>query len=168
MFLIIVSASIVYSTLKYGISPMPSSSKVKKCIEEVLPDRVEGKVYELGCGWGALAFRLASLYPEAEIQAYEVSPMPWLYTYILQRIYRFSNMTLYWKDFYLDSLEDASLIVCYLYPGAMERLKKKFEEELKPGTLIVSNTFAIPGWEPEQVIKVNDFYRTKVYVYRSK
>jgi len=145
---------------------MPTSSKVKKIIESTLPEDIQGKVYELGCGWGALAFRLASLYPESEVMAYEVSPIPWLYTEIMRRVYRIPNITLYWKDFFRDSLSDAGLVVCYLYPGAMERLKKKFEKELAPGTLVISNSFAIPGWEPEQVIKVSDFYRSKVYVYR--
>jgi len=145
---------------------MPTSSKVKKVIENALPEKIEGKVYELGCGWGGLAFQLATHYPDQEILAYEVSPIPWLYTDIMRRIYRLPNMTLYWKDFFNESLSDAGLVVCYLYPAAMERLKKKFEAELSPGTVIISNTFAIPGWEPEQVVKVNDFYRTKVYVYR--
>jgi len=145
---------------------MPSSSKVKKALESALPDEVQGKIYELGCGWGALAFRLAARYPESEVHAYEVSPIPWLFTDIMRRIYRVPNMTLFWKDFFHDSLSDAGLVICYLYPGAMERLKKKLQNELSTGTVIISNTFAIPGWEPDRVIKVPDFYRTKIYVYK--
>jgi len=145
---------------------MPSSSKVKKALESALPEKVQGKIYELGCGWGALALRLAARYPDSDVLAYEVSPIPWLFTDIMRRISRMPNMKLYWKDFFHDSLSDAGLVVCYLYPGAMERLKKKFQNELSPGTTIISNTFAIPGWEPAQVIKVPDFYRTKIYVYK--
>ncbi len=135
-------------------------------MKSALPSKIDGKIYELGCGWGALAFHLATLHPETEIRAFEVSPIPWLIAYITQRIYNFGNVRLYWEDFFRISLSDASIVVCYLYPGAMERLKQKFEKELSPGTLIISNTFAIPGWEPVDVIKVNDLYRTKIYVYR--
>jgi precorrin-6B methylase 2 len=160
------AASIVYTTIKRGISPMPSSSKVKEAMKSALPQHVQGKIYELGCGWGALAFHLAGQHPESQIVAFEVSPVPWLIAYITQRVYRFENVKLFWDDFFRTSFSDASVIFCYLYPGAMERLKKKFEEELAPGTLVVSNTFAVPGWEPVDVIKVNDLYRTKVYVYK--
>ncbi len=32
-------------------------------------------------------------------------------------------------DFFNVDLKDAGLVVCYLYPGAMERLKDKFEKD---------------------------------------
>lgn len=145
---------------------MPSSSKAKDAIKNLLPSQIKGKIYELGCGFGALAFHLADLHPEAEIWAFEVSPVPWFYAYLTQRIYRFSNVKLFWEDFFRIPLGDATIVVCYLYPGAMDRLKEKFEKELSPGTLVISNTFAIPGWTPQEVIKVNDIYRTKVYLYK--
>ena len=63
------------------------------------------------------------------------------------------------------SWTDHIAFVCYLYPGAMRQLKEKFIKELKPGTMIISNTFAIPGWIPQQVWEVNDLYKTKIYRY---
>jgi len=48
----------------------------------------------------------------------------------------------------------------------MKRLKKKFQEELKPGAFVVTNTFAIPGWIPEKIIEVDDLWRSRVYLYR--
>ena len=47
----------------------------------------------------------------------------------------------------------------------MEKLKEKFLKELKPGTIIISNTFAISGLKPTQIIEINDIYKTKVYKY---
>ena len=164
---LIAAASIITTTLIRGISPMPSTSKVMTAVEQALPKEIKGKVYELGCGFGALAVRIASLHPEGQVHAYEVSPIPWLVTFLRQKLYKQPNMTLHWDDFFRIDLGDATVVFCYLFPGAMERLQKKFEKELKPGTLVISNTFAIPGWEPEQVIKVPDLYRTKVYVYRA-
>lgn len=71
------------------------------------------------------------------------------------------------QDFFSVRLDDASMIVCYLYPGAMRKLQSKLASELKPGTWIVSNTFAIPGWTPESVIDIGDIYHTKIYLYRT-
>jgi collagenase-like PrtC family protease len=45
----------------------------------------------------------------------------------------------------------------------MVRLGTKLRSELTPGTVVVSNTFALPGWVPEQISQLKDLYRTKIY-----
>lgn len=145
---------------------MPTNSKARCHIEELIPSHLEGKIYELGCGWGELAYHIAKKHPEATVHALEVSPFPWLWAYMRFQMSPLPNLRLFWEDIFRVSVNDANVIVCYLYPGAMERLKKKFEKELSPGTLIISNSFAIPGWEPTEVVRVNDLYRTKIYVYK--
>ncbi|MDP6573208.1 MAG: hypothetical protein QGI06_06820 [Rhodospirillales bacterium] len=69
-------------------------------------------------------------------------------------------------DFHEARLHGAGLVVCYLHPGAMERLRPKLEAELTPGALVLSNTFAMPRWRPVAVAEAEDFYRSKVYLYR--
>jgi len=64
------------------------------------------------------------------------------------------------------SLKTAEGVVCYLYPGAMQRLKEKFERELQPGAFVITNSFAIPDWVPEKVIEVGDLWRSKIFLYR--
>lgn len=46
--------SVVIGSLWNGISPMPTSSKAKYCLFEALPLQIDGKIYELGSGWGRL------------------------------------------------------------------------------------------------------------------
>lgn len=46
---------------------------------------------------------------------------------------------------------DASVVVVYLFPHLLERLKDKFNK-LKPGTRIVSHQFEIPNVKPEKTI----------------
>lgn len=57
-------------------------------------------------------------------------------------------------------LSEASVILCYLLSSASAALKPKFEKELKPGTRVIMETFAVPGWKPVKVKQVNgrDFY----------
>ena len=38
-------------------------------------------------------------------------------------------------------------------------------QRLKPGTVVISNTFRMPGWEPEKVVQLNDLHRTSIYRY---
>lgn len=160
--------SIVFWSLKNGIVPMPSSFKAKSCLLKTLPKITEGKIYELGSGWGTLAFPISNKYPDSQVIGYETSTIPYAISCGLKRVYPSPNLTFIKKDFFKISLDDAALIVCYLYPEAMRVLKTKFEDELKPGTWIISNTFAIPGWAAEQIFEVNDIYRTKIYLYLFK
>ena len=52
-------------------------------------------------------------------------------------------------------------MTAFLWPGAMERLRAKFESELRPGTRVVSHHHAIPGGRRRAVYAPNDvfFYR---------
>ena len=45
----------------------------------------------------------------------------------------------------------------------MSRLRAKFEAELPPGAVVLTHTFAVPGWVPETSIRAPDLYRTLVY-----
>lgn len=158
--------SIVVWSYRNGITPTPTSSKAKKCLMNALPATMQGNIYELGSGWGTLALPLAKRYPNCRVMGFESSPLPFFVSQIRKRLGNVPNLKLYRHNFFEADLRDANLVVCYLYPGAMRKLKEKFQKELKSGTLIVSNTFAIPGWQPEAVHEVGDLYRTKVYVYR--
>ncbi len=143
---------------------MPSNRKVKKALKSYLPAETKGTIYELGSGWGGVAFLLARLYPNCSIVAIEGSPIPYLFAKLLG--WRYSNLTIRRGDFFDCSLWDATGIYCYLYPGGMKKLQEKFKEELHPDAWVVSNTFSLPGWSPEAVYQVNDLYRSNLYLYR--
>jgi hypothetical protein len=160
--------SIVYWSWRNGISPMPTMSKAKKTLFAALPEHLNGQIYELGSGWGSLAFPLAKKFPQCQICGLESSPIPYYFSKIRLWIQPRKNLELKKMDFFSVDLRDASLVICYLYPGAMRNLKMKFEEELRPGTFIVSNTFGIPGWDPLTIHEISDLYHTKIYVYQMK
>lgn len=149
-----------------GISPIPSSSTSRSCILENLPDNLSGSVCELGAGWGTLAFPLASALPELEIIAFELSPIPWLFMHLRDKLTRRKNLTIHRRNFFKEKFEGVSLVVCYLHSECLEKLRPKMEAELKPGTLVLSNTFEIPGWEPERIHRLEDSFCPQVYVYR--
>ena len=146
---------------------MPTGLRVQRTILKVLTEsKVDGIICELGSGWGTLALGIARAYPDCRVVGFENSPVPFWVSQVLCRIMPTPNMKVERRDFYDIPLRDVDLVICYLYSGAMERLREKFEVELESGTSVISHTFAIPGWEPEQVIAVRDLYRTKIYVYR--
>jgi|694.fasta_scaffold57634_4 hypothetical protein len=159
--------SIVFWTIRNGISPMPSSIKVKKILfSQALPIQVKGPILELGSAWGSLAIPLAKRYPKTRVIGYETSPIPYWISRLLAFLLQLKNLTLVKQDFFEADFGNAALILCYLYPGAMKKLKLKFEKELMPGTIIISHTFAIPSWQAETILTVPDLYQTKIYIYK--
>lgn len=158
-------ASIVLHTLRTGISPMPTSPRVRRELLALIPTDTGGTVLELGSGWGTLAFALADRCPRARVVAYELSPLPFAFSWLRQRLAPRPNLRLAREDFFRASFTDASTIVCYLFPGAMTRLAPKLLAELPPGARIISHTFALRGWTPVHTRRLGDLYRTPLYVY---
>ncbi len=163
----ILGVTLLYSYL-YGITPTPTSIKVKNLLLQMLPKITNKEIAELGSGWGTLAFTLASRFPSCQVRAYEISPIPYLVSKLFAKWFSFTNLFIKRQDFFQVSLGSVSLVVCYLYPGAMQRLKIKFENELNPDAYVISHTFAIPGWIPVRSERADDLYRTPIYLYQVK
>lgn len=144
---------------------MPSNSKVKRAILENVPASSR-LIYELGSGWGGLAFALGKKFPQATVIAYEISFVPWFYSLILKRVLYKKNVHIHRKNFFNGDVLRADCFVCYLYPKAMEKLQKKFDGEWKGDYTVVSNAFAIPGWKAVKEDKVKDLWRSKIYIYK--
>ena len=63
---------------------------------------------------------------------------------------RFINADLFESD-----LSEATVVTLYLLPSLNLKLLPKLLKELKPGTRIVSHSFDMGSWKPEQALKVN-------------
>ena len=156
-----ITLSIVFSSLFYGISPMPTNRKTQKKLVQILEKISPKKLVDLGSGWGSLCLEIAKKCPKTSVTGYEASFFPWL----VSLLFRSESRRFFWKNFFKEPLEEYDVIVCYLYPGAMKKLRDKLEKECKKDTVIVSNTFQIPGWTPSKIIPTHDFYGSFIYVY---
>ncbi|NQU59024.1 MAG: methyltransferase [Rhodospirillales bacterium] len=159
-------ASVLGWYLLTGIPPLPTSPAVKRAMLAALPDKLEGAVYDLGSGWGGMAFALARRYPGCRVTGFEVSPLPWVFSRLRLLLQPTPNLYFRFGNFHKVSQEDAVLVVCYLAPRAMEKLKLKLEAELTPDTLVLCNFFRVPDWRPASELMVSDMHRTPVYLYR--
>ncbi|MBS0623998.1 MAG: methyltransferase [Verrucomicrobia bacterium] len=149
-------------SVHYGISPMPSSRQAVKKILEHVPGDFQGKIIDLGSGFGHLARALAHHCPSAQVEGIEASPLPWFISFCYPHP---SNLSFKKGDFLNYSLDSAQYLVCYLCPSAMVHLQVKFQQ-LQPGTVVISNTFALPSKKPIWVYHVTDLYYTPIYGYR--
>jgi precorrin-6B methylase 2 len=164
--------SIVFESLRNGISPMPASAKVRHAVaDEINRLSKGGTILEAGSGWGTLAIHLARQCPGWKIIGIENSPVPlWVSRFFWRCISAVNGSSLVSISFikgniYTYPYAEVDVIVCYLYPGAMKQLSEIANNRLSPGTRIISVCFALPGREPECIVTCGDLYRTKVYVY---
>lgn len=165
--------SIVYRSWRNGISPMPTSAPVRRVVASEVR-RLQGAsdaglLVDAGSGWGTLAFQLDKPMSGWRIIGLENSIVPLYASRLINRLRRSDQRVIFLrKNMYSCAFEfeQADIIVCYLYPGAMERLAHHWRSQCKPGAYIVSICFALPGWKPEKELVCKDIYRTKIYVYR--
>jgi len=150
-----------------GISPVSSTWRSRRAILRHVPRHQEGTIYELGAGWGALAFPLARRCPKARVVAYELSPVPWLFMWIRRFLLGPRNLELVRRDFLRKDLSDAAFIVCYLHPQVLAPLAEKLDRELSPGATVISNTFDLPAWTPTLVEALEDLMCPEVFIYKA-
>jgi len=163
---VFITFSLIYSSIKLGISPMPSSQKAYNTMMALVDETGTGPIIDLGSGWGSFVIRIAKSYPHRKVVGYELSFLPWLISILLKKFFRLKNLTLYRENFYNANLPATSVLVCYLYPEAMSRIENTLLLEQAEIDFIISNNFALPSWQPYKVVKLDDFYRSPVYLYK--
>jgi hypothetical protein len=160
---VVVALSIIVSTLRLGIGPLPTSAPVRRTMLGLCPPETTGIVYELGSGWGGLARALARRCPQARVIGIEAAFVPWAFSRVVLAVAPIANLSFERGSFFDRDLGSASLCVCYLFTGAMQRLS----ERLAPTTTVVTSTFALPGRPADVTVRADDLYRTPVYRYRN-
>jgi len=72
-----------------------------------------------------------------------------------------------WKNFWNAKLTAADVVFCYLYPDVMKRLSDKLRSDLKPGTVVASCNFALPGFQSQRVLRPGgDLHNDPLYIYQ--
>lgn len=170
LFILIVLVCFFYEG-KARISPTPVLPWVRRRALGMVPDRFscDGvyRIADLGCGWGAFISALARRFRVADITGYEISPFPYAVSFV-KSLFLGRRVRVVRRSFFDDDLSGYDLVMCYLSPYHMEALKPQLLG-LKPGSAVVSCSFAIPGWEPVRTEEVwSLFVKVPVYMYEIK
>ncbi|HSX69654.1 MAG TPA: class I SAM-dependent methyltransferase, partial [Pseudomonas sp.] len=57
------------------------------------------------------------------------------------------------------------VVYCFLSPAPMAELWTKARSEMRPGSLLISNSFEIPGVAPGEVIELNDWRASRLLLW---
>ncbi|PWB56908.1 MAG: hypothetical protein C3F18_04775, partial [Nitrosomonadales bacterium] len=71
-----------------------------------------------------------------------------------------------WGSLWHADLQPFDVVYAYLSPVPMADLWRKIQREMRPGTLFISNTFQVPGVEPDEVVQLDDLHQSRLYLYR--
>lgn len=164
LLIIVASARTIYGFI-IGAPILCSSKRAVLAALQYAQIKPGKNFYELGMGTGKILI-LAKKHFRVRPTGFELSPFLYLIAKINLWIHGVKNTKLLMKNFYKENLREADVIFCFLTPHAMEKLKPKFEQELKKDTRIISYAFSIKGWEPEKTI--TSYPRAKVFIYRIK
>lgn len=124
-----------------------------------------GAVIDLGSGLGGMLAFLSRHRPEGRYVGVETAPLPFLLGWLRARIGG-GRYAIRWDSLWKVDLCPFDVAYAYLSPVPMAALWLKVRAEMRPGTLFVSNTFAVPGVEPSEVVQLDDFHRSSLYLYR--
>lgn len=128
--------------------------------------RADDVVYDLGAGDARLMLTAVKRFG-CEAIGYEIGVLPWLTGWWrITRARQQQHAKLRFQDFYQANLSSATVVVCFLTPRAMPKLRMQLERQLRPGTRIVSYAFPIPGWTPVQVDKPSP-QSLAIYLYHT-
>jgi hypothetical protein len=155
--------SVYWRTFRGDVPLYLSNQATAKAALELLPARGGVRAVDLGAGTGGLLRHLAQGRPDGLFTGIELAPLPYLLTRLATS--DLPNCTVKRGDFWDDHLAAYDVVYAFLSPPAMPRLWQKARAEMRPGSLLVSNSFPIPDATPQQVVEVADRRHTHLYCY---
>jgi len=158
--------AVYWSTFKTQVPLYLSSHKVCSALENLLP-QAGFSFIDLGSGLGGVLTHLASVRPNGRYHGVESAPLPCLWSWLRIKLGGYRNCNIRWGSLWDDcDLAQYDVVFAYLSPVPMERLWHKARAEMRPGTLFVSSTFAVPEQMPHQTVPVDDLHRSTLLIWR--
>lgn len=154
-----------WSTFRTQVPLYLSSNKVWQALETKLPDTPFTFV-DLGSGIGGVLTHLAQTHPHGHYHGVEAAPLPFLWSWLRIKLGGYRNCSVHWGSLWNSDLSQYDVVFAYLSPVPMEALWNKARREMRPGSLFISNTFAVPDQPPQESVTVGDLHNSTLYIWR--
>lgn len=140
-----------WSTFRSQVPFYPSGQRAWDAVAGLLPEGRPIRFMDIGSGLGGAVLDLSRRRPESEFTGIEIAPLPWLVSRV--RAMLAGDRCRFVRGDYLRlDFGDYDVVFAYLSPAAMEALWHKARAEMRPGTLLLSYEFHIPGAPPDVVV----------------
>jgi SAM-dependent methyltransferase len=134
---------------------VPTSQSIVDAMLKLAKVTKADTVYDLGCGDGRIVITAAKQFGASGV-GIDINPerikeanANAVKAGVTKKV-KFIEGDLFETDF-----SNASVVTLYLLPAVNLKLRPKLLEQLKPGTRIVSHSFDMGDWQPEQTVQVD-------------
>lgn len=149
----------VFGQSKYSTKLAPYVTSPQRVVERMLEMagvKSNETVFDLGCGDGRVLFTAVQKY-RAKAVGVEIDPKLVESTRAEAQKMSMGNRVRIIQGNLLEAdLSDADVVTLYLLTQSNEMLRPRLEKQLRPGARVVSYDYAVPGWKPKWVERVED------------
>jgi hypothetical protein len=157
---------VYWSTFRTQVPLYFSSNKVWQALETKLPADKPYTFIDLGSGIGGVLTYLAQTHPLGHYYGVEAAPLPFVWSWLRIKLGGYRQSSVHWGSLWDCDLSQYDVVFAYLSPVPMEALWNKAKQEMRPGSLFISNTFAVPDHPPLETISVDDLHHSTLFLWR--
>jgi hypothetical protein len=158
----VVTASLTWGAAFGRVPLFLTGRAAHEALAARLPRREGARFLDLGSGFGGVLASLSRARPAMIFDGVENAPLSWIVSRL--RLAWRGNARVRLASLWKQDLSRYDAVYAYLSPAAMPELWRKVCREMRPGTLFVSNCFAVPGTEADEIVPLDS--RNRLYLWR--
>lgn len=144
-------AGFYWSTHRTQIPLYLSNRRAIETLRAMLPSPGGIKFLDIGCGTASVLAPLSRLKDGGIYHGVELAPLTFGVAW-LRAVLSGGRFSVRRQDLWSVDLSAYDVVYAFLSPVPMAALWEKVLSEMRPGTLLISNTFVVPGLSPDQSI----------------
>ena len=156
--------ALFWTTFRSQVPFFPSFPSVWKQVVSLLPEAHSVRLIDIGSGLGDMPMYMAKVRPDSHVDGIEVAPLPWAISYLRAKITR-SSAVFKLGDYHTLDFANYDVVFAYLSPAAMVDLWAKAKQEMRPGSMLISLAFEVPGVPPTMQLKASE-HAPSLYVWQ--
>lgn len=154
--------ALVFSNTTRGRVPLYlTNAETASVLKDLMKDRAATRVLDLGCGLGGVVRALDGEGRQA--RGVENAPAVYLAARLMSLLTGRGKIRR--GDLWKADVSQEDVVYAFLSPAPMAALWQKLSSEMKPGSLFVSNSFAVPDVDPDEIWELSDSRKTRLFLY---
>lgn len=142
-----------------------SDGSARRQVQTYLRSRDESfRFVDLGCGIGSMLCPMARAFPKAQFVGVETAPLSFLLAWL--RSLPLPNCQVRYRSLWLQPLSGFDVVYCFLSPEPMPALWAKANAEMKAGSVLLSNSFVVPGQVADQQWALGGWRQGQLYLWQ--
>ena len=157
-------ASVYWGVSRTRVPLFLSNRAAARAVASLLPQERGFTFVDLGSGLGGMLSSLARARPSGRYFGVESAPVPFVLSWL--RALRVQSFHVRWGKYEALDLGRYDVVYAYLSPAAMTSLWDKARREMRAGSLLISNGFAIPDVPPALTLATGTRGCTNLLLWR--